>query len=289
METLQEIKRKIKGTDDLHSVVRTMKSLAAVNIHQYEQAMRSLDDYRRSIELGLRAALRQRPLLPRALPPQQTVVLIFGSDQGMVGRFNEAIIDYAEATMHDNSLAAATCLCWVAGAKAAGHAEDRFGPLSEHFTLPASSHQITPAVHDVLLRFDDCQLQKGETRLLICYNKPEAGASYRQCRATLFPPDQEWLQAIGGQNWPGRSLPLHTIPAQRLLPALIREYLFISLFEAFAASLAAENAARLAAMQQAEKKIEEMTETLTGRYHSLRQTSITEELLDVISGFEALS
>ncbi len=289
METLQEIKRKIKGTDDLHSVVRTMKSLAAVNIHQYEQAMRSLDDYRRSIELGLRAALRQRPLLPRALPPQQTVVLIFGSDQGMVGRFNEAIIDYAEATMHDNSLAAATRLCWVAGAKAAGHAEDRFGPLSEHFTLPASSHQITPAVHDVLLRFDDCQLQKGETRLLICYNKPEAGASYRQCRATLFPPDQEWLQAIGGQNWPGRSLPLHTIPAQRLLPALIREYLFISLFEAFAASLAAENAARLAAMQQAEKKIEEMTETLTGRYHSLRQTSITEELLDVISGFEALS
>ncbi len=289
METLQEIKRKIKGTDDLHSVVRTMKSLAAVNLHQYEQAMRSLDDYRRSIELGLRAALRQRPLLPRALPPQQTVVLIFGSDQGMVGRFNEAIIDYAEATMHDNSLAAATCLCWVAGAKAAGHAEDRFGPLSEHFTLPASSHQITPAVHDVLLRFDDCQLQKGETRLLICYNKPEAGASYRQCRATLFPPDQEWLQAIGGQNWPGRSLPLHTIPAQRLLPALIREYLFISLFEAFAASLAAENAARLAAMQQAEKKIEEMTETLTGRYHSLRQTSITEELLDVISGFEALS
>jgi F-type H+-transporting ATPase subunit gamma len=289
METLQEIKRKIKGTDDLHSVVRTMKSLAAVNIRQYEQAMRSLDDYRRSIELGLRAALRQRPLLPRALPPQQTVVLIFGSDQGMVGRFNEAIIDYAETTMHDNGLAAATRLCWVAGAKAAGHAEDRFGLLSENFTLPASSHQVTPAVHDVLLRFDDCRLQKGETRLLILYNKPDAGASYRQCRATLYPPDQEWLKAIGGQSWPGRSLPLHTIPAQRLLPALIREYLFISLFEAFAASLAAENAARLAAMQQAEKKIEEMSETLTGRYNNLRQTSITEELLDVISGFEALS
>jgi F-type H+-transporting ATPase subunit gamma len=289
METLQEIKRKIKGTGDLHSVVRTMKSLAAVNIRQYEQAMRSLDDYRRSIELGLRAAMRRRPLLPRAQPPQQTVVLIFGSDQGMVGRFNEAIIDYAEATMHDNGLVAATRVCWVAGAKAAGSAEDRFGPLAQQFALPASSHQVTPAVHDVLLRFDDCRRQQDETRLLICYNKPKAGASYHQYRATLYPPDQQWLQAIGGQSWPGRSLPLHTIPAQRLLPALIREYLFISLFEAFAGSLAAENAARLAAMQQAEKKIEEMTETLTARYHNLRQTSITEELLDVISGFEAHS
>lgn len=289
METLQEIKRRIKGTDDLHAVVRTMKSLAAVNIRQYEQAMLSLDDYRRSIELGLRATLRRRPLLPRTLSPQQTVVLIFGSDQGMVGRFNEAIIDYAEATIHNSGLDATTRGCWVAGAKAAGHAEDRFGPLAQNFPLPASSHQVTPAVHDVLLRFDESRNQLGETRLLICYNKPDAGTSYIQCRATLYPPDQEWLQSIGGQSWPGRSLPLHTIPAQRLLPALIREYLFISLFEAFAASLAAENAARLAAMQQAEKKIEEMSATLIGRYHNLRQTSITEELLDVIAGFEALS
>jgi F-type H+-transporting ATPase subunit gamma len=289
METLQEIKRRIKGTDDLHSVVRTMKSLAAVNIRQYEQAMRSLDDYRRSIELGLRAALRSRPLLPRISPPQQTVVLIFGSDQGMVGRFNEAIIDFAESTMHENGLAATTRICWVAGAKAAGSTEDRFGPLDQQFALPASSHQVTPAVHDLLLSFDKCRSLQGETRLLILYNKPDAGVGYKQCRAVLYPPDQQWLQAIGGQSWPGRSLPLHTIPAAKLLPALIREYLFISLFEAFAASLAAENAARLAAMQQAEKKIEEMGEALTNRYNNLRQTSITEELLDVIAGFEALS
>jgi F-type H+-transporting ATPase subunit gamma len=289
METLQEIKRRIKGTDDLHSVVRTMKSLAAVNIRQYEQAMRSLDDYRRSIELGLRAVLRRRPLLPRILPPRRTVVLIFGSDQGMVGRFNEAIIDFAERAMADQGLSTANRDCWVAGAKAAGSAQARFGSLGRQFALPASSHQVTPAVHEVLLGFEAFLSRQGETRLLICYNKPDSGASYRQFRATLYPPDHEWLQAIGGQSWPGRSLPLHTIAAEKLLPALIREYLFISLFEAFAASLAAENAARLAAMQQAEKKIEEMTENLTGRYHRLRQTGITEELLDVIAGSEALA
>ena len=53
-------------------------------------------------------------------------------------------------------------------------------------------------------------------------------------------------------------------------------------------SLAAENASRLAAMQAAENNIEEKIDELYGRYHRRRQAAITEELLDVISGFEAL-
>jgi len=289
METLQEIKRRIKGTDDLHSVVRTMKSLAAVNIRQYETAMLSLDDYRRSIELGLRAVLRHRPLVSKTVEPRQTVVLIFGSDQGMAGRFNEAIIDFVESWLSYHGGSADGRNFWVAGAKAAGSVEGRLGDIERRLTLPASSHLITSAVHDVLLKFEEYRRQRGETRLTVFYNKPKSGAGYRQCRATLYPPDQQWLADIGGKSWPGRCLPLHTLPAEQLLSALIREYLFISLFEAFAASLAAENAARLAAMQQAEKKIEEMAEELTGRFHALRQNLITEELLDVISGFEALT
>ena len=73
------------------------------------------------------------------------------------------------------------------------------------------------------------------------------------------------------------------------LRALIREYLFISLFGACAESLASENASRLAAMQRADKNIDELLETLHGTFHRLRQTNIDEELFDVISGFEALA
>ena len=71
--------------------------------------------------------------------------------------------------------------------------------------------------------------------------------------------------------------------------ALIREYLFVSLFRACAESLASENASRLAAMQRADKNIDELLEDLTRKFHSLRQSGIDEELFDVISGFEALS
>jgi F-type H+-transporting ATPase subunit gamma len=73
------------------------------------------------------------------------------------------------------------------------------------------------------------------------------------------------------------------------LRALIREYVFVSLFRACAESLASENASRLAAMERADRNIDELLEKLQGTFHRVRQSSIDEELFDVLSGFEALS
>ena len=72
------------------------------------------------------------------------------------------------------------------------------------------------------------------------------------------------------------------------LRALIREYLFVSLFRACAESLASENASRLAAMDRADRNIDDLLERLQGTFHRLRQAGIDEELFDVISGYEAL-
>ena len=70
---------------------------------------------------------------------------------------------------------------------------------------------------------------------------------------------------------------------------LFRQYLFVSFYRAFAQSLAGENAARLMAMQAAEKNIMELEEELQARFREQRQAGITSELLDIISGFEALN
>ena len=72
------------------------------------------------------------------------------------------------------------------------------------------------------------------------------------------------------------------------LTALVREYLFVSLYKACAESLASENASRLAAMQRAEKNIQELIQGLSLAFHRLRQVSIDEELFDLIAGAEAL-
>ena len=89
--------------------------------------------------------------------------------------------------------------------------------------------------------------------------------------------------------WPTGYLPEVMGSGTATLSALLREYLFISLFRACAESLASENASRLAAMERADRNIEELLESLHGTFHRLRQSGIDEELFDVIAGFEALS
>jgi F-type H+-transporting ATPase subunit gamma len=74
----------------------------------------------------------------------------------------------------------------------------------------------------------------------------------------------------------------------RLFSSLIQQYLFVSLYRAFAESLASENAGRLASMQAAERNIEDLLEELNSQFQQQRQSSITEELLDIVAGFEAL-
>jgi len=288
MDTLQDLQRKIRSAEDLHGVVRTMKSLAAVSIHQYQEAAASLEDYYRTVELGLRAVLLHHALLGAESEPREGVVFLFGSDQGMAGQFNELIADYARESAVRDPGPECELSYWVAGGKAAGLVEDRLGPVEEFFELPGSAKAISDTVQDALLRFEARRRERGETRLILFHNVPTAGASYRQERLDLLPPGRGWLEQVGAGQWPNRCLPLYTLPWPELFSSLIGEYLFVALFRAFATSLAAENAARLAAMERAEKNIQERREELTARYHSERQSAITEELFDVISGFEAL-
>jgi F-type H+-transporting ATPase subunit gamma len=98
-----------------------------------------------------------------------------------------------------------------------------------------------------------------------------------------------WRRKLAELPWPTGSLPEVMGGGTATLRALIREYLFVSLFRACAESLASENASRLAAMQRADKNIDELLEDLNRTFHRLRQSGIDEELFDVISGFEALS
>jgi F-type H+-transporting ATPase subunit gamma len=76
---------------------------------------------------------------------------------------------------------------------------------------------------------------------------------------------------------------------ESLFASLVRQYFFVSLYRAFAESLASEHSSRLAAMQMAEDNVEERLDDLQSRFHRTRQNAITEELLDITAGFEALS
>ncbi len=76
---------------------------------------------------------------------------------------------------------------------------------------------------------------------------------------------------------------------ERLFSALFQQHFFLGLYRACAESLASENASRLASMRIAEKNIEERLFDLKAAFQQQRQDTITEELLDIVSGFEALA
>ena len=95
MPTLEGLRRTIETATDLGSVVTTMKTLAAVSIRQYETAVEALADYNRTIELGFRIVMHDEPSRVERIGESKNMgVIVFGTDQGMCGQFNEEIVSF---------------------------------------------------------------------------------------------------------------------------------------------------------------------------------------------------
>jgi len=292
MQTIEGLKRKIQSTEDLQSVVKTMKALAAVNIRQYERAVESLKDYNKAVEMGLQVVLRDRTefmIGARPAPHDRLGAVIFGTDQGMVGALNEQVLSYAMAAMADLNVKHEYRTIMAVGERMMGLLEDAGQPVEAFCPVPGSVAGITPRVQETLMNIEKWNRERGLDQIYLFYSIEVSGAAYRPHTVHLLPLDQDWLLSLRALSWPSRSLPSFTMDWDRLFSSLIREYLFVSLYRAFAESLASENASRLASMQGAEKNIEEMLSELNTHFHQQRQMSITEELLDIVAGFEALS
>jgi len=291
-DSTASLRRKIDSAGNLQSVVRTMKALAASSIGQYEQSVRALGDYYRTVELGLGVCFRgtgSAALMTgetRRTDAGAIGAVVFGSDQGLVGQFNDVVADYAVKT-----LGALTDKpqVWAVGERVHARLADAGLPLMGLFTVPNSVRAITPLVGQILVESETLRSQGKVVELHLFYNRPTSGAVYAPVSQRLLPLDENWRRKLAELPWPAGNLPEVIGGGTATLRALIREYLFVSLFRACAESLASENASRLAAMQRADKNIDELLQDLNGTFHRLRQSGIDEELFDVISGFEALS
>jgi F-type H+-transporting ATPase subunit gamma len=291
-DTMVNLRRQIAGAGDLQSVVRTMKALAASSIGQYEQSVIALADYSRTIELGLSVCFREDPSMAlmgeqkRHAPAEAIGAVVFGSDQGLVGQFNEVIADYAVKTL---AALPGRHRVWAVGERVQGHLADAGLRLQGFFPVPNSVKAITPLVGQILLESETCRSRGEIAELHLFYNRPTSRAVYSPVNQRLLPLDERWRSELATLPWPTGNLPEVIGSSTATISALIHEYLFVSLFRACAESLASENASRLAAMQRAEKNIDELLEDLNRHFHQLRQRGIDEELFDVISGFEALT
>jgi F-type H+-transporting ATPase subunit gamma len=290
--TTASLRRKLDSAGDLQSVVRTMKALAASSIGQYEQSVLALGEYYRTVELGLGVCFRgtgsaaSTTVETRRTDAGAIGAVVFGSDQGLVGQFNDVVADCAVKTL---GFLTKKPQVWAVGERVHARLQDAGLPLVGLFTVPNSVRAITPLVGQILVESETRHSQGEIHELHLFYNRPSSGAAYAPVSQRLLPLDEEWRRTLAELPWPAENLPEVIGGGDATLRALIREYLFVSLFRACAESLSSENASRLAAMQRADKNIDELLEELNGKFHRLRQSGIDEELFDVISGFEALS
>jgi len=209
-DTTASLHRKIGGAGDLQSVVRTMKAVAASSIGQYEKSVRALADYYHTVELGLGVCLRKSGSAPLIAERKRKTaagaigVVVFGSDQGLVGQFNDVVADYTIKTL---TTLAAKPEVWAVGERVHARLVDAGLPMLGIFTVPNSVKAIIPFVGQILVESEMRRSQGEITELYLFYNRPMSGAIYAPVSQRLLPLDENWQRNLAELPWPTGNLP----------------------------------------------------------------------------------
>lgn len=284
MKSLQSMKKSIDSTTNLHSIVNTMKAHASTNIIQFQRSALASRQYRVVLDMALHVVLSHEAekILDKERVEGDTIHVVFGSDHGLCGSFNERIAFYAQ-----NSIPKDEKNIILAVGRQALTRLSVTHTIAKCFTVPSTDEGITPTVQRLLFEIDHIKGERKVSRILLHYNKPVKGAVFEEETEILFPIDLREI-AKDTHEWSSNTIPTYYMDSERLMSDLLKQYFFITLFRTFCFSLVAENESRIASMTSAAKNIEERLDDLQMLYKRMRQGSITDEIRDISSGFIAL-
>ena len=120
--------------------------------------------------------------------------VVFGSDQGLVGRFNDMVADYAVKTL---AAMPGKHRVWAVGERTYARLTDAGLPLMGVFTVPNSVKGITPLVGQILVECEARHSQGEVTELHLFYNRPTSRAAYAPVGQRLLPLDESWRMKAG--------------------------------------------------------------------------------------------
>lgn len=296
MATLEALDRRLRATQALRGVAKTMKTLSAVKIAEFERAARAADQLEEVAVVALQGLLAtlERPYGRAATEPADGLVegsavgpeiaVVVGSDHGLCGGFNEDLARFAlerlgAGRQDDGRLARTHAL--VIGARAQPLLERRGFTGLELLEQAGAASGVARLADLCFERIDAVERAAGPARVTVFHNRRERGGARRPHETRLAPLDPRWLAALSRRPWPGPTPPLPQTPPQALFPRVVRNLLYARMNHALAHSLAAEHAARLSTMQAAEHAIDERLSELEDGFRSLRQEQITLEIAEL--------
>ena len=290
MSSLGALRRRLETAESHGGVVTTMKALASVRVHQYRRTMRALDASTLTLDRAARALLFQHPEL--ATPQESTdtgsTTVVFGSDRGLCGAFNDRMARFAARSVAEAVAAGGPARVVAVGRRvgrrlrAAGLAPDAL------ISMPSSLAAVDAGVTELLALIDGYLRAGYEGRLRLVYARPVGATRFSERTVQVLPIDPAWMAHLRDRRWETRNLPMELSDPAELVRGLVRQRMALAFVKAFGSSLAAENTARLAAMEAATRNVEERLGRLRAQHHAARQAAVTAELLDIQSAAAAL-
>jgi len=294
MPTLRDIKRRIASVKSTQQITRAMKLVAAAKLRRAQERVTEARPYCRIMgemvsDLALRSPREMHPLLRGPVSDggdgtTSKLLLVITGDRGLCGAFNSNIIRRSlDLLRADQDNPDVSLVLIVVGRKARDFFRRR-GPVairSEYvnfFDKLAFSHaaQIGQDVASAYASNEVDQVQ-------LIYNEFRSAASQRVVVETLLP-----IQSDAGSDEAAGVEYLFEPSPKAILEALLPRHVEVQVYRALIESLAAEYGARMAAMDNATKNASEMIDLLTIQFNKARQERITKELLEIVSGAEAL-
>jgi F-type H+-transporting ATPase subunit gamma len=280
MARLAEIEGHIATMRELSDIVGAMRSLAGMRVQEAQRALPGICSYAASMAAGIGAALLLMPEPEPRMPGARSrpALVLCAAEHGFVGGFNERLVEAAEAAARPGEA------LFVLGSRGAILAAERGRPpawTAPMATRPAGApetiRRLTARLYDGIAR--------GEiSRVEVIFGRSRQGSAPAIERRLVLPLD---LASLALRQ--PRQAPLHNLVPRALLERLMSEYVFALLTEAAVESIASENAARFAAMESAHDNVSKKLDELRQSARQARQAEITTELLDLVTGAEALA
>src|SRR5690606_28547282 len=290
---------RLASAQSLGAVVQTMKSLASVRVHQYRRTMRALDASTLTLDRAARALLLLHPELADVAPaaPGLSIAVVFGSERGLCGAFNERMARYAAAVVAaapstdaatlEGSEEPATRVVAVGRRVARRLRSAGLAPAAE-LAAPSSLGAVDAAVSELLDLIEQLRSGHQEFRLHLVYSRPVAATRFAPRTVQVLAIDQAWMRGLRDKPWETSKRPMGLSDSHASQRGPTRKRMAMAFVKAYGSSLAAENAARLMAMEAASRNIDERLERLRAQHNKARQATVTNELLDIQAATDAL-
>ena len=315
MANLKSIRDRIQSVKNTKKITEAMRLVAAARVRRAQEqviATRPFADRLAQVLFGLQTRLRfedvDLPLLKKR-EVKSVGLLVISGDRGLCGGYNSNVIRRAENRAKELQAEGIDYTYVLVGRKATQYFQRRNQPIDATYSgleqIPTAA-EATNIADELLSLF----LSEKVDRIELVYTKFVSLVSSRPVVQTLLPLDTQGLEAAddeifrlttrGGQFQVEREKVTSTVaplprdmifeqdPVQ-ILDSLLPLYLSNQLLRALQESAASELAARMTAMSNASDNAGELIKTLSLSYNKARQAAITQELLEVVGGAEALT